>query len=338
MQNAYYMNDSSGIPNSGESSTSNSPDHLVSRLSPSTNLVDLSAPTIPSLFHHNQHQVVFPHQLLQHHQQEQYPMQQQLVAQGYDQLPYLDPLVQQQPSQKMHFPYEYVHQQPQQHHHHHHHHQQHLHNDKLHQSLPGALNEFILTDEGDSIQGHHQQQHHHQQVYSSPSYSPGGSSIELPVTGYSGYDHTDDDEEAKLPARPQYGCGLTRRLNRQGARGGGGGAGGGGGGGGSGGGGASQEELNSQRSQANERERARTQSLNDAFAALRRSIPTLPSDKLSKIQTLKLACKYINFLYKVLQFRDGDSAQNSCNYQTAHEKLSYAFSVWRMEGEWKHNV
>ena len=54
-----------------------------------------------------------------------------------------------------------------------------------------------------------------------------------------------------------------------------------------------------QRSLANVRERHRTQSLNDAFAQLRTIIPTLPSDKLSKIQTLKLATRYIDFLYQV---------------------------------------
>ncbi|KAK1794672.1 hypothetical protein P4O66_001386 [Electrophorus voltai] len=51
----------------------------------------------------------------------------------------------------------------------------------------------------------------------------------------------------------------------------------------------SYEDLQSQRVMANVRERQRTQSLNEAFAALRKIIPTLPSDKLSKIQTLKLA-------------------------------------------------
>ena len=40
----------------------------------------------------------------------------------------------------------------------------------------------------------------------------------------------------------------------------------------------------------------RTQSLNEAFGSLRHSIPTLPSDKLSKIQTLKLATQYIAHL------------------------------------------
>lgn len=59
------------------------------------------------------------------------------------------------------------------------------------------------------------------------------------------------------------------------------------------------EELQCQRILANVRERQRTQSLNDAFAQLRKIIPTLPSDKLSKIQTLKLASRYIDFLYQV---------------------------------------
>ncbi|XP_066487021.1 twist-related protein 1-like isoform X1 [Tiliqua scincoides] len=113
-------------------------------------------------------------------------------------------------------------------------------------------------------------------------------------------------------------------------------AGGGGGGGGSSSGGGSPqsyEELQTQRVMANVRERQRTQSLNEAFAALRKIIPTLPSDKLSKIQTLKLAARYIDFLYQVLQSDELDSKMASCSY-VAHERLSYAFSVWRMEGAW----
>ena len=50
---------------------------------------------------------------------------------------------------------------------------------------------------------------------------------------------------------------------------------------------------------ANVRERQRTKSLNDAFSTLREIVPTLPSDKLSKIQTLRLASKYIGFLKQV---------------------------------------
>uniref|UniRef100_A0A3Q2QCW4 Twist2 n=1 Tax=Fundulus heteroclitus TaxID=8078 RepID=A0A3Q2QCW4_FUNHE len=97
--------------------------------------------------------------------------------------------------------------------------------------------------------------------------------------------------------------------------------------------GPSYEELQNQRVLANVRERQRTQSLNEAFASLRKIIPTLPSDKLSKIQTLKLASRYIDFLCQVLQSDEMDSKMSSCSY-VAHERLSYAFSVWRMEGAW----
>ncbi|XP_010347649.3 twist-related protein 1 [Saimiri boliviensis] len=135
------------------------------------------------------------------------------------------------------------------------------------------------------------------------------------------------------PGSPAQG----KRGKKSAGCGGGGGAGGGGGGGGgsSSGGGSPQsyEELQTQRVMANVRERQRTQSLNEAFAALRKIIPTLPSDKLSKIQTLKLAARYIDFLYQVLQSDELDSKMASCSY-VAHERLSYAFSVWRMEGAW----
>uniref|UniRef100_G1QDI0 Twist-related protein 1 n=1 Tax=Myotis lucifugus TaxID=59463 RepID=G1QDI0_MYOLU len=140
----------------------------------------------------------------------------------------------------------------------------------------------------------------------------------------------------RLSSRKQ---GAEPGIPAQGKRGkksaGGGGGGGAGGGGSSSGGGSPQsyEELQTQRVMANVRERQRTQSLNEAFAALRKIIPTLPSDKLSKIQTLKLAARYIDFLYQVLQSDELDSKMASCSY-VAHERLSYAFSVWRMEGAW----
>ncbi|EEB15932.1 twist, putative [Pediculus humanus corporis] len=114
----------------------------------------------------------------------------------------------------------------------------------------------------------------------------------------------------------------------------------------------SYEELQNQRVMANVRERQRTQSLNEAFTSLRKIIPTLPSDKLSKIQTLKLASRYIDFLYQVLNYgnsgvSEGEDSSNENNYSSkvgnnnlggcsyvAHERLSYAFSVWRMDGDW----
>nr|CAG4651778.1 EOG090X0511 [Triops cancriformis] len=109
---------------------------------------------------------------------------------------------------------------------------------------------------------------------------------------------------------------------------------------------SAMSDLHSQRVLANVRERQRTQSLNEAFASLRKIIPTLPSDKLSKIQTLKLASRYIDFLYHVLRTEENenmdDSDANSTSSSSSpnsscfmpHEYLSYAFSVWRMEGAW----
>ncbi|CAG9788771.1 unnamed protein product [Diatraea saccharalis] len=102
---------------------------------------------------------------------------------------------------------------------------------------------------------------------------------------------------------------------------------------------ASYEEMQVQRVMANVRERQRTQSLNEAFASLRQIIPSLPSDKLSKIQTLQLATRYIEFLYQILssgeQASDSGSDTGSDHGKyLAQDKLSYAFSVWRMEGEW----
>ncbi|XP_055705428.1 uncharacterized protein LOC129803107 [Phlebotomus papatasi] len=122
-------------------------------------------------------------------------------------------------------------------------------------------------------------------------------------------------------------------------------------------------ELQTQRVMANVRERQRTQNLNEAFTSLRKIIPTMPSDKLSKIQTLKLATKYIEFLFKILsnkeiclqtleeRIRQGStssSPQSNEGLNTvfsgegansgviAHEKLSLMFSVWRMDCDWNH--
>ena len=65
-----------------------------------------------------------------------------------------------------------------------------------------------------------------------------------------------------------------------------------------------------QRQAANQRERKRMQSINDAFEGLRGHIPTLPYEKrLSKVDTLRLAIGYISFLAELvendIQNRDG---------------------------------
>lgn len=95
----------------------------------------------------------------------------------------------------------------------------------------------------------------------------------------------------------------------------------------------SHDEMQNQRAIANVRERQRTQSLNDAFTHLRHIIPTLPSDKLSKIQTLKLATRYIDFLYQILHSEDHQQIILDRD-ASSDGSLSYAFSVWRMEGAW----
>ncbi|KAL5274124.1 PTF1A family protein [Megaselia abdita] len=57
-----------------------------------------------------------------------------------------------------------------------------------------------------------------------------------------------------------------------------------------------------QRQAANLRERRRMQSINEAFEGLRGHIPTLPYEKrLSKVDTLKLAISYINFLGEMVR-------------------------------------
>ncbi len=54
------------------------------------------------------------------------------------------------------------------------------------------------------------------------------------------------------------------------------------------------------------RERQRTENVNEAFEKLKNVVPTLPSDKLSKIQTIKLATYYIRFLYSTLNISQID--------------------------------
>ena len=93
------------------------------------------------------------------------------------------------------------------------------------------------------------------------------------------------------------------------------------------------EELMAQRNQANIRERQRTQSLNQAYTMLRESIPTLPSDKMSKIQTLKLASEYIEFLDNVLRTSEVNPRSDIVDHndgRRAQDTLAYEFNLWRI--------
>ncbi|TKR78085.1 hypothetical protein L596_018949 [Steinernema carpocapsae] len=93
--------------------------------------------------------------------------------------------------------------------------------------------------------------------------------------------------------------------------------------------GQSEQEALVQRVSANQRERQRTKELNDAFALLRRIIPSMPSDKMSKIHTLRIATEYIRFLdhinnsdHKLFGCDIPLYDENGCSFQTS-------FNIWR---------
>ncbi|XP_014665470.1 PREDICTED: pancreas transcription factor 1 subunit alpha-like [Priapulus caudatus] len=75
------------------------------------------------------------------------------------------------------------------------------------------------------------------------------------------------------------------------------------------------DQLVHQRQAANQRERKRMLSINDAFEGLRTHIPTLPYEKrLSKVDTLRLAIGYIGFLAELVDTNgqgSPDSPQNN---------------------------
>lgn len=88
---------------------------------------------------------------------------------------------------------------------------------------------------------------------------------------------------------------------------------------------------NNSRFVANVRERQRTLSLNEGYERLRLTVPTLPTDKLSKIQTLRLAILYIEFLSDIVKDQNSVKHLNISPFIQA-QKLGYAFSAWRMSG------
>uniref|UniRef100_A0A0N5A8F0 BHLH domain-containing protein n=1 Tax=Syphacia muris TaxID=451379 RepID=A0A0N5A8F0_9BILA len=86
------------------------------------------------------------------------------------------------------------------------------------------------------------------------------------------------------------------------------------------------EEAQQQRVSANRRERQRTKELNDAFAVLRRIVPSLPSDKMSKIHTLRIATDYIRFLDQM----NGDGCRLfGCDIPIYEANLQTTFNMWR---------
>ncbi|XP_044729312.1 twist-related protein-like [Chrysoperla carnea] len=84
-----------------------------------------------------------------------------------------------------------------------------------------------------------------------------------------------------------------------------------------------------QRTVANDRERKRTQQLNEALSSLRRIVPSLPADKLSKYQTIKLATQYIEFLWTLLKKQGNNKLEMN--------ELNFAFTEWRVKSEFQRH-
>ena len=88
--------------------------------------------------------------------------------------------------------------------------------------------------------------------------------------------------------------------------------------------GRSGSQLTQQRQAANMRERRRMQSINDAFEGLRIQLPTLPYEKkISKVDTLKMAIAYINFLTDLLNKDTRYTSQSTANKEI--KKFIYTF-------------
>jgi hypothetical protein len=86
----------------------------------------------------------------------------------------------------------------------------------------------------------------------------------------------------------------------------------------------SQAQLSLQRQAANMRERRRMQNINEAFEGLRSQLPTLPYEKkISKVDTLKMAIGYINFLTDLLN--KDTRFNNQSSTQKEVKKFIFAF-------------
>ncbi|CAB3400147.1 unnamed protein product [Caenorhabditis bovis] len=90
----------------------------------------------------------------------------------------------------------------------------------------------------------------------------------------------------------------------------------------------SDEDNVVQRACANRRERQRTKELNDAFSTLRKLIPSMPSDKMSKIHTLRIATDYICFLDEMKR-NGGKLFGHSIFDERSGYGLQTSFNLWR---------
>ncbi|XP_011149441.1 uncharacterized protein LOC105189188 [Harpegnathos saltator] len=90
------------------------------------------------------------------------------------------------------------------------------------------------------------------------------------------------------------------------------------------------DDPENQRKMTNAKERQRTRDLNNAYDDLKKAIPFMSSEKMSKIQTLKLATKYIlylqfknrcDFCQKIIN-EDVNPANKSVNHDAKHDANS----------------
>lgn len=78
---------------------------------------------------------------------------------------------------------------------------------------------------------------------------------------------------------------------------------------------------------ANERERERTKSLNQALELLRSRIPVAEAEKKSKIQTLRTAKEYIEFLGRVKKLSNHQANNNNNNNNSSNATISTSSAV-----------
>ena len=95
----------------------------------------------------------------------------------------------------------------------------------------------------------------------------------------------------------------------------------------------STSQISQQRHAANLRERRRMQNINEAFEGLRIQLPTLPYEKkISKVDTLKMAIAYINFLTDLLNKDTRYSKSSASNKEV--KKFIYTFKSFSKLNKW----
>lgn len=138
------------------------------------------------------------------------------------------------------------------------------------------------------------------QVASIRRYSRRQQQDDMSLTPFNHHDHEQQSLSIQAQAQAQYAYHLNNHLQ------------------------FSNQSSNVQRQAANMRERRRMQSINDAFEGLRLQLPTLPYEKkISKVDTLKMAIGYINFLTDLLNKDTRYNGQSAANKEV--KKFIYVF-------------